>query len=77
MLYYQDLPYVLEIICSKLISHHHDDLLVRPFGIDKTQELIAKKYYWPSLRRDIEAYVKGFDVCLASKAVYHKLYRDL
>ncbi len=29
------------------------------------------------LRRDVEAYVKGCDVCLASKAVRHKPYGDL
>ena len=47
------------------------------FEIDKTQELIARKYYWPTLRQDVEAYVKGCDVCLASKAVRHKPYGDL
>ncbi len=47
------------------------------FGIKKTQELIARKYYWPTLQGDVEAYVKGYDVCLASKAVHHKPYRDL
>ena len=29
------------------------------------------------LRRDVKDYVKGCDVCLASKAVWHKLYSDL
>ena len=65
------------IIRTKLISHHHDDPLAGHFGIDKTRELIGRKYYWPSLRKDVEAYVKGCDVCLASKAVKHKPYGDL
>ena len=47
------------------------------FGIDKTKELIGRKYYWPSLRKDVEAYIKGCNVCLGSKAVRHKLYGDL
>ncbi len=42
-----------------------------------TQELIARKYYWPMLRQDVEAYVKGCNVCLASKAIRHKLYGAL
>ena len=77
VLQYRGLPYIPEIIRSELISRHHDDPLAGHFGIDKTRELIARKYYWPTLRRDVEAYVKGCDVCLASKAVWHKPYGDL
>ena len=47
------------------------------FGIDKTRELISWKYYWPSLRKDVKAYIKGCDVCLALKAVKHKPYSNL
>ena len=61
----------------ELISRHHDNPLAGYFGIDKTKDLIGRKYYWPSLRKDIEAYVKGYDVCLGSKAVRHKPYRNL
>ena len=54
VLQYWELPYVPEIIRSKLISCHHDDPLTGHFGIDKTKELVDRKYYWPSLRKDIE-----------------------
>ena len=77
MLQYRRLPYVPEIIRSEVISRHHDDPLVGHFGIDKTRELVGRKYYWPSLRKDVEDYVRGCDVCLASKAVRHKPYGDL
>ena len=60
-----------------MISHHHNNPLAGHFGIDKTRELVGRKYYWPSLRRDVESYVRGCDVCLASKAVRHKPYGDL
>ncbi len=43
----------------------------------KTQELITWKYYWLTLRADIESYVKGCDVCLASKSIKPKPYSDL
>ena len=33
---YQGLPYIPEIIRSKVISCHHNDPLIKPFGIDKT-----------------------------------------
>ena len=77
VLHHQGLPYVSEIIRTELITRHHDNLLVGYFGIKKTCELIARKYYWPTLRRDVEDYVRGCDVCLALKAVRHKPYGDL
>ncbi len=75
--HYQGLPYVPNVIRSELISRHHDDLLAGHFGIEKTRKLIARKSYWPTLRRDVEAYIKGCDVFLASKAVCYKPYGDL
>ncbi len=77
VLNYQGLSYVSKVIRSKLISRHHNNPLVGHFGIEKTRELIARKYYWPTLRQDVETYVKGCDVCFASKAVRHKPYGDL
>ena len=77
VLQYQGLPYVPEIIRSKVISRHHDDPFAGHFVIDKTRELVSRKYYWPSLRKDVENYVKGCDVCLTSKAIRHKPYGDL
>ncbi len=66
-----------EIVRTELISKYHDDPLAGHFGIDKRRELIARKYYWPILRRNVEAYVTSCDVCLALKAVRHKPYGDL
>ena len=77
MLHHQALPYVPELIKTKLISRHYDDLLAGHFGIEKTQELIAREYYWPSLQHDVETYVKCCDICLAFKVVRHKPYGDL
>ena len=74
---YWGLLYVPENIRFKVIICHHNDLLAGHFGINKTRELVDRKYYWPSLRRDIKNYVRGCDVCLASKAVRHKPYGDL
>ncbi len=75
--HYQSLPYVPKVIRSELINKYHDDPLAGHFGIEKTRELIARKYYWPTLRQEVETYVKGYDVCLASKAFHHKPYGDL
>ena len=56
---------------------HHENPLAGHFGIEKTWELVARKYYWLTLRADIETYMKGYDVCLISKVVRHKPYGDL
>ena len=77
VLHYQGLTYVSEIIRTELISRDHDNRLADHFGIKKIQELVVRKYYWPILRRDVKDYVRGYDVCIASKTVRHKLYRDL
>ncbi len=66
-----------EIVRNEMISRHHNDPLAGHFRIDKTRELIAQKYYWPTLRRDVEAYVIGCNVCLTSKSVRYKPYGDL
>ena len=77
MLHHQGLLYIPEIIRTELISRHHNDPLASHFGIEKTREFVAQKYFWLTLRRDVKNYVKGCNVCLASKAVYHKPYGDL
>ena len=51
-----------EIIQTKLISRYHDNSLADYFGIDKTKALIVWKYYWTSLRKDVEAYIKGYNI---------------
>ena len=58
-------------------SWYSDNLFIGHFGINKTQELIVRKYYWPMLRWDVEVYVKGYNICLASKAIWYKPYRNL
>ena len=77
VLHHQGLSYVPEIIRTELINKHHDNLLAGYFGIKKTRELFSQKYYWPTLRRDVDNYVRGCNVCLASKVVRHKSYGDL
>ena len=45
IIYHQGLPFVPEAIRTELISRHHDDPLAGHFGIEKTCQLLAKKYY--------------------------------
>ena len=67
----------MEIIQTELISRHHNNLLAGHFGIEKTQKLVARKYYWSTFCHDVKYYVKVCNICLALKAVRHKPYDDL
>ena len=75
--HYQGLLYGPKIIYSKLISRHHNNVLASHFRIKKIQKLIARKYYWLTLQRNVKTYIKNCNVCLALKIDCHKLYRDL
>ncbi len=77
MFYYQDLSYIAKLICSVLINRPHDNPWADHFGIEKTQELIVRKYYWQTLQREVEAYLDRYNIYVALKAVCHKPYRDL
>ena len=49
VLHHQGLPFIPKAIRTKLISWHHNDPLAGYFGINKTKDLVGRKYYWPSL----------------------------
>ena len=74
VLHYQGLFYVPKIIRTELINKHHNDSLVGYFRIKKTSELVAQKYYWPTLHHDVKDYMKECNVYLILKAVWYKLY---
>ena len=65
---------ISEIVCPKLISCHFDNLLVGYFEIKKAKELVTKKYFWFTLKRDVKTYIKDGDVYLTSKVIQYKLY---
>lgn len=39
--------------------------------------MVTREYYWLTLRKDMKAYVRECEICLASKAVRYKPYNDL
>lgn len=66
-----------EIIRHEIINKHYNNLLTSYFRIKKIRKLVAKKYFEPTLRKDMKGYIKGCDMCLAFKIVKHKPYKDL
>ena len=76
MFHHQGLPFVATAIQIEFINHDHNNRLVGHLSIKKTRKLLTRKYYWLTIRHNVEAYVKDYDVCLALKVMRHKLYGD-
>jgi hypothetical protein len=70
ILYWQNRIYVPkdQMVRGKVISMHHDTTLGGHPGQYKTWELVARNYWWPSMNRDIQRYVKGCEKCQATKS---------
>ena len=68
VLHYDGKPYIPEALRTDLLERNHDDPLAGHFGVERTLELLSRKYYWPKMRADIEKYVQGCDICMSSKA---------
>lgn len=77
MFHQENLLYIPKVLQIKLISRYYNNLLASYFDINKTQKLIAQKYYWYTFWADIETYVKDCNICLAFKAVCYSFYGDL
>lgn len=77
MLNYQSFFFVPEIIRLELIDWYPNNPLAEHYEINKTYELVARKYYWSTFCHNIEIYVKNCNVCLALTAVCYKFYKNL
>ena len=55
-------------LCEDIIITNHDCPIAGHPSIKRTCDLIMSKYYWPTLQKDIEAYIKGCDTCQKVKA---------
>ena len=57
---------------SIVLNLAHDNSLAGHFGREKTYERIARNFYWPGMRRDIEEHVRGCYACNRSKHLRRK-----
>ncbi|SJL14248.1 uncharacterized protein ARMOST_17704 [Armillaria ostoyae] len=70
LLYYDKRIYIPRDsdIRGEIISCYHDHITAGHPGIEKTKELILRDYWWPKLKRDVEAYIQGCETCVRTKA---------
>lgn len=60
----------------KFISKDYNNLLAKHFGFNIIKKDIGQKYYWLSFKKDVNVYVKGYNICLFSKIIRYKFYNN-
>jgi hypothetical protein len=48
---------------AELLQAHHNDFLGRHFGVIKTLEILYRKYFWESMRKDVKGHVLRHAKC--------------
>jgi len=75
-LFYRDCLFVPDHtpLRLRLLQDHHDPPAMGHPGRAKTLELLARKYYWPSMRKDVDRFVRNCRVCRRTKSTRHAPY---
>ena len=91
VLWHQERLYVPNRLRNDVIEANHDNPLAGHFGVQKTLELIQRKYYWPNpselppgqgdespgMRQAVQEYCEACSICRRSKAPRHKPHGQL
>ncbi len=48
---------------GEIIAQSHDHIMARHPGIEKTKELVLQEFWWPKMKKDVEAYVQACETC--------------
>ena len=62
---------------QKLLSLYHDDALAGHFGMNRTEELLRRKFHWVNLQNDVAEYVQSCAVCQGTAAPRHRPHGKL
>ena len=57
-----------EALRQELLVEHHDSVLSGHLGMDKTYDLLARSFYWPSMQEDVREFVRTCPTCAATKS---------
>ena len=52
---------------ENIIREYHSSGMAGHFGKDKTIALVADKYYWPKMKRDVTRFVERCRICQVAK----------
>jgi hypothetical protein len=62
---------------EEILREHHDTPIAGHPGIERTRKSIERHYNWPTLKKDVEDYVKGCQTCQRTKAIREKKHAPL
>lgn len=62
---------------QELLQLHHDDPLAGHCGINRTMDLLQRKFHWRRMDRDVDDYVKHCRICQTNTSRRHKPYGTL
>ncbi|SJL16482.1 uncharacterized protein ARMOST_20008 [Armillaria ostoyae] len=70
ILYYDNRIYVPHhtTLRGNIIAQSHDHITAGHPGITKTWELVLREYWWPKMKKDVEIYVAGCEMCQRTKS---------
>jgi hypothetical protein len=57
---------------TEVIKTSHDLPWAGHYGVRRTLDLVARKYFWPGMRQDVIQYVKDYTMCAQTKPIWHK-----
>ena len=60
------IPSIAHVIAEVIRAHHDTETAGHP-GVKNTTERIQRSYWWPTINTDVERYVKGCQICQATK----------
>ena len=60
--------YIPAAIRNDLLHQLHSSAIGGHLGINKTLDLIGRSYYWPTLRADVETFIKSCPICQTCKS---------
>jgi hypothetical protein len=64
-------------LITELMQLYHDDQFAGHWGIDKTLELLRRKFYWEDMAADVREYILACPQCQGTAIPNHKPYGKL
>ena len=71
---YQGRIVVPELMRNEIIELHHDSIVSGHFGWSRTLDLVARQFWWPQMRENIQDYVHSCGSCQRNKASNKRPY---
>ena len=53
---------------ERLLGEHHDTRIAGHLGVDKTLVYLSRNYFWPSMKRTVQQYVRSCEHCQRNKS---------